>query len=142
MMPFRELEVHDSFLLDGMECDKVAKDKYLVLDELGDAESLHVADPNMMVELLEDEDGDAESLHVAEPNMTELEDEEDVEALEELESRMDNLGVHDEEFLCHYFFSTLLGLVQAAEEAGEEYMKTEHLRIISEFYLSEESSED
>lgn len=138
MMPFRELEVHDSFLLDGMECDKVAKDKYLVLDEIGDAESLHVAEPNMMVELLEDEDEDGD----ADPNMTAELLDEDEEALATLESRVDNLGVHDEEFLCHYFFSTLLGLVEAAEEAGEEYMKTEHLRIISEFYLSEESSED
>lgn len=132
MIPFRELEIYNSFLLDGKECDKVAKDKYLVLDEIGDAESLHVAEPNMMVELLEDEDSDAD------PNMTvELLDE-DEEALTTLESRVDNLGVHDEEFLCHYFFSTLLGLVEAAEEAGEEYMQTKHLRIISEFYLSAE----
>lgn len=136
MLPFRELEIYNSFLLDGKECDKVAKDKYLVLDEIGDAESLHVAEPNMMVELLEDEDGDEG------PNMTAELLDEDEEALATLESRVDNLGVHDEEFLCHYFFSTLLGLVEAAEEAGEEYMKTEHLRIISEFYLSEESSED
>jgi len=122
MLPFRELEIYDSFMLDGEECDKVSKNKYLVIDELGEVERLEVADPNMMVELLDEEA--------------------DEEAMEELESRVDDLGIHDEEFLGRYFFSTLLGLVNAVEEAGEEYMETKHLRALADFYLSEESSEN
>jgi hypothetical protein len=60
MFPFREIEVYNSFLVDGKECEKVGIHKYLVLDELGEAESLKVADPNMMVELLEDEEDEDE----------------------------------------------------------------------------------
>lgn len=56
MFPFRELEVFDSFMLHGMECDKVGTNKYLVYDELGEPESLEVADPDMMVEFMEEEE--------------------------------------------------------------------------------------
>lgn len=105
MLPFRELEVYDSFLLNGKECDKVAQNKYLVINELGDAESLEIAEPNLMVEFIEDDEEQA--------------DEQD-------------------DFLCRYFFSTLLGLVEAAEEAGDDYMETKHLRSLAEFYLGDE----
>lgn len=120
MIPFRELEIYDSFLCDGKECDKISKNKYLVIDEFGEVESLEVADPNLMVELI-------------------YEDEE--ESLEELESQVGELDISNDK-LGYYFFSTLLSLVEAAEEAGAEYMETKHLRIISESYLSGESSED
>jgi hypothetical protein len=56
MLPFRELEVFDTFTLDGKECDKVGIDKYLTYDELHEPQSLEAADPNMMVELVEDEE--------------------------------------------------------------------------------------
>lgn len=56
MMPFRELEVLDAFTLNGQECDKVGTDKYLIYDEQGEPESLQVADPNLMVELVDDEE--------------------------------------------------------------------------------------
>lgn len=117
MFPFRELELYDSFLFNGKECDKISENKYLVIDELGEAESLEVAEPNLMVELLD----------------------EDEETFKELESRVEDLGIHDERFLGRYFFSTLLSLVNAAEEAGEEYMETKHLRALADFYLSEEN---
>jgi hypothetical protein len=58
MLPFRELEVFDTFTLDGKECDKVGIDKYLTYDELHEPQSLEAADPNMMVELVEDEESD------------------------------------------------------------------------------------
>lgn len=121
MIPFRELELYDSFLLDGKECDKIGNLKYIVLDKNGEPKSLHSADPNLMVEMLDEEM--------------------DEESLEELESHVDELDISNDK-LGHYFFSTLLSLVEAAEEAGEEYMQTKHLRIISESYLSGESSED
>ena len=54
MLPFRELEVFDAFILYGRECDKVGLDKYLTYDELYEAKSLEVADPNMMVELIDE----------------------------------------------------------------------------------------
>ena len=54
MIPFRELEVFDAFILYGRECDKVRLDKYLTSDELYEAKSLEVADPNMMVELIDE----------------------------------------------------------------------------------------
>lgn len=56
MFPFRELEISDAFMLDGRECDKVGSNKYLVYDELFEPVSLEVADPNMMVELVDEED--------------------------------------------------------------------------------------
>jgi hypothetical protein len=56
MLPFRELEFLDSFMLDGQECDKVGSDKYLIYDEFYEPESLEVADPNLMVELVDDEE--------------------------------------------------------------------------------------
>ena len=43
-------------MLDGMECDKVGPDKYLTYDELCEAQTLEVADPNLMVELIDDEE--------------------------------------------------------------------------------------
>ena len=63
MLPFRELEVFDAFMLDGQECDKVGTEKYLTYDELGEPESLETADPNLMVELVEDEDEEEDDLH-------------------------------------------------------------------------------
>lgn len=54
MLPFRELEVYDTFLFKGKECDKVGKSKYLVIDEYGEPESLEIADMNMMVDLVQD----------------------------------------------------------------------------------------
>jgi NADH:ubiquinone oxidoreductase subunit B-like Fe-S oxidoreductase len=54
MFPFRELEVYDLFLMNGVECEKVGNTKYLVYDEMLEPEELLEADPNMMVELLED----------------------------------------------------------------------------------------
>lgn len=59
MLPFRELEVFDAFMLDGQECDKVGTDKYLTYDEMGEPKSLEVSDPNMMVELAEEEETEA-----------------------------------------------------------------------------------
>jgi hypothetical protein len=56
MFPFRELEVFDAFILDGRECDKVGSNKYIIYDELWEPKSLEVADPNMMVELVEGEE--------------------------------------------------------------------------------------
>jgi hypothetical protein len=56
MLPFRELEISDAFMLDGRECDKVGSNKYLVYDELFEPVSLEVADPNMMVELVDEEE--------------------------------------------------------------------------------------
>ena len=56
MIPFRELEVFDAFILYGRECDKVGLDKYLTYDELGEPESLEAAEPNMMVELIEEKE--------------------------------------------------------------------------------------
>ena len=56
MFPFRELEISDAFMLDGRECDKVGSNKYLVYDELFEPVSLEVADPNMMVELVDEEE--------------------------------------------------------------------------------------
>lgn len=58
MLPFRELEVFDSFMLDGQECDKVGTNKYLTYDELDEPESLETADPNLMVDLVDDEEED------------------------------------------------------------------------------------
>lgn len=63
MMPFRELEVFDLFMLDDRKCEKVGLYKYLTYDELYEAESLKVADPNMMVELVEEEEEDDDDLH-------------------------------------------------------------------------------
>jgi hypothetical protein len=65
MFPFRELEVFDAFVLDGRECDKVGSNKYLIYDELWEPKSLEVADPNMMVELVNDlvEEEDNDELH-------------------------------------------------------------------------------
>lgn len=54
MFPFRELEIQDAFMLDGKECDKVGSNKYLTYDEFYQPESLEVADPNLMVELIEE----------------------------------------------------------------------------------------
>lgn len=82
MLPFRELEAFDAFMLDGQECDKVGTEKYLTYDERGEPESLKVADPNMMVELVGEEENNDE-LH-------------------------------------HYFFSTLISLIDAMEQAGEK----------------------
>jgi len=62
MIPFRELEVFDAFMLDGRECDKVGSAKYLAYDELGEPESLETADPNMMVDLAEEEESN-DDLH-------------------------------------------------------------------------------
>lgn len=56
MLPFRELEIFDFFMLDGIECEKVGSDKYLTYDELYEAQTLKVADPNLMVELVDDEE--------------------------------------------------------------------------------------
>lgn len=56
MLPFRELEIFDFFMLDGIECEKVGSDKYLTYDELYEAQNLEVADPNLMVELIDDEE--------------------------------------------------------------------------------------
>ena len=56
MLPFRELEIFDFFMLDGIECEKVGSDKYLTYDELYEAQTLEVADPNLMVELVDDEE--------------------------------------------------------------------------------------
>lgn len=59
MFPFRELEVYDSFFLDGRECDKVGDDRYVVIDELGEVERLEtMKDPNTLVELIEKEEVD------------------------------------------------------------------------------------
>lgn len=58
MFPFRELEVHDLFLLDGNECEKVGDHKYIVYDDLFEPESMEVADPNMLVEYVEEEEDD------------------------------------------------------------------------------------
>lgn len=84
MLPFRELEVFDSFMLNGQECDKVGLEKYLIYDDQGEPESLESADPNLMVELIGGDD--------------EKEEEDDL---------------HD------YFFSTLLSMIEAMEQAGE-----------------------
>jgi hypothetical protein len=54
MFPFRELEIQDAFMLNGKECDKVGSNKYLTYDEFYQPESLKVADPNLMVELIEE----------------------------------------------------------------------------------------
>jgi hypothetical protein len=57
MLPFRELEIFDSFMLDGRECEKIGQSKYLTYDALGEPRSLDSAEPNMMVELIDyDED--------------------------------------------------------------------------------------
>jgi hypothetical protein len=56
MFPFRELEIFDPFILDGRECDKVGSYKYLTYDELYEPKSLEVADPNMMVEIVEEDE--------------------------------------------------------------------------------------
>jgi hypothetical protein len=47
-------------MLEGVECDKVGSDKYLTYDELCEAQTLEVADPNLMVELIEDEEENEE----------------------------------------------------------------------------------
>jgi hypothetical protein len=60
MLPFRELEILDTFILDGQECDKVGSDKYLTYDESYEPESLEVADPNLMVELVEEDEEEEE----------------------------------------------------------------------------------
>lgn len=56
MFPFRELEVHDLFLLYGNECEKIGDNKYIVYDDLFEPESMEVADPNMLVEYVEEDD--------------------------------------------------------------------------------------
>lgn len=63
MLPFRELEVFDAFMLDGQECDKVGTDKYLAYDEQGEPESLEVADPNLMVDLIDEQKQEEDDLH-------------------------------------------------------------------------------
>jgi hypothetical protein len=63
MLPFRELEVFDAFMIDGQECDKVGTEKYLTYDELGEPESLETADPNLMVELVDDKEEEEDDLH-------------------------------------------------------------------------------
>ena len=63
MIPFRELEVFDAFILYGRECDKVGLDKYLTYDELYEAKSLEVADPNMMVELIDEKKEEYDKCH-------------------------------------------------------------------------------
>jgi hypothetical protein len=84
MFPFRELELFDIFMLGDKECEKVAIDKYLVYNKLYEAKSLEVADPNMMVRLLEEEEDD-----------------------------------YDDEYLHDYFFSTLISMIEAIEQSGE-----------------------
>lgn len=54
MIPFRELEIFDSFMLDGRECEKIGHSKYLTYDALGEPRSLDSAEPNMMVEMIEE----------------------------------------------------------------------------------------
>lgn len=56
MIPFRELEIFDSFMLDGRECEKIGHSKYLTYDALGEPRSLDSAEPNMMVELIEEKE--------------------------------------------------------------------------------------
>lgn len=53
MLPFRELEISDAFMLNGQECGKVGLDKYLTYDALGEPRSLETSEPNMMVELID-----------------------------------------------------------------------------------------
>ena len=52
-------------MLDGKECDKVGIDKYLTYNEMGDAQSLETADPNLMVELVDEdkEEEEEDDLH-------------------------------------------------------------------------------
>lgn len=63
MLPFRELEAFDAFTLNGQECDKVGSNKYLTYDELGEPKSLEVADPNLMVELVDEDQEEEDDLH-------------------------------------------------------------------------------
>jgi hypothetical protein len=61
MFPFRELEIYDTFMLDGKECEKVGKLKYLIYDRNLEPEALvKVQDANMPVEFLESLDEDQE----------------------------------------------------------------------------------
>jgi hypothetical protein len=53
MIPFRELEIFDSFMLDGRECEKIGHSKYLTYDARMEPRSLDSAEPNMMVELID-----------------------------------------------------------------------------------------
>jgi len=84
MLPFRELDRYDAFMLDGYECDKIGNDKYLIYDAHMEPRSLETAEPNMMVELIEEK------------------------------------VVEEEESLHDYFFSTLIGMIEAMERAGEK----------------------
>ena len=68
MIPFRELEIFDSFMLDGRECEKIGQSKYLTYDARMEPRSLDSAEPNMMVELIEEkvieeEENDDDDLH-------------------------------------------------------------------------------
>lgn len=51
MFPFREIEKYDYFLFDGKDCQKVGKDKYLVLGKDDEPLSLETIQGNTLVEL-------------------------------------------------------------------------------------------
>lgn len=108
MMPFRELENFDAFMLNGQECDKVGTDKYLIYDEQGEPESLQVADPNMMVELMD--------------VMAEL--------LEERGEKDDSVEKQND------FFRYLLYLIDELGENGDEELTIESLKKFAEDFLA------
>ena len=98
IIPFRELEMYDSFLLpfgDGRECEKIGLYKYLTYEALpdgfvpcvggvfyGEPRSLETADPNMMVEYESYEEAVAAEALDNEENAASIERKEHEEAVE------------------------------------------------------------